>query len=128
MAFPRISTFKTAEQFRATCELSLNLLSTKPSNWARSRPLNQPLKSVCGEIGNRWCILPMEGWDGTTDGRQTELTRRRWKNFGLSGAKLMWVVKLLPFDGRSSHPNQLMINEQTLPDLIVFGTSRVGSS
>ncbi len=61
----------------------------------------------------------MEGWDGTTDGRPTELTRRRWKNFGLSGAKLMWgceAVAVRP-DGRAN-PNQLMINEQTMPDLI----------
>ena len=30
-------------------------------------------------IGNRFAILPMEGWDGTADGRPTDLTRRRWQ-------------------------------------------------
>ncbi len=120
MAFPRISTFKTAEQFRQRLdELQLNLPFDGAIELGSVAPLNQPLKSVCGEIGNRWCILPMEGWDGTTDGRPTELTRRRWKNFGLSGAKLMWgceAVAVRP-DGRAN-PNQLMINEQTMPDLI----------
>ncbi len=120
MAFPRISTFKTAEQFRQRLdELSLNLPFDEAIELGSAAPLNQPLKSVCGEIGNRWCILPMEGWDGTTDGRPTDLTRRRWKNFGLSGAKLMWgceAVAVRP-DGRAN-PNQLMINEQTMPDLI----------
>ena len=27
-------------------------------------------------IGNRFAILPMEGWDSTNDGKPTELTRR----------------------------------------------------
>lgn len=120
MAFPRISTFKTADQFRNRLrELQLNLQFDEAIEPGSQAPLNQPLTSVCGPIGNRWCILPMEGWDGTTDGRPTDLTRRRWKNFGLSGAKLMWgceAVAVRP-DGRAN-PNQLMINEQTLPDLI----------
>ena len=28
---------------------------------------------------NRFAILPMEGWDGTTDGGASDLTRRRWR-------------------------------------------------
>lgn len=31
-------------------------------------------------IGNRWTILPMEGWDGTDDGRPTDLVRRDRKS------------------------------------------------
>ncbi|WP_332913633.1 hypothetical protein [Algoriphagus boritolerans] len=63
------------------------------------------------------CILPMEGWDGTTDGRPTELTKRRWQNFALSGAKLLWgceAVAVRP-EGRAN-PNQLMLNEHTIQD------------
>lgn len=76
--------------------------------------LGAPITWSGGQIGNRFCILPMEGWDGTTDGRPTDLTRRRWKNFGLSGAKLLWggeAVAVRP-DGRAN-PNQLMLNEHT---------------
>jgi 2,4-dienoyl-CoA reductase-like NADH-dependent reductase (Old Yellow Enzyme family) len=60
----------------------------------------------------------MEGWDGTSDGRPTELTERRWRNFGRSGAKLIWggeAVAVL-HDGRAN-PNQLLINEHTRADL-----------
>ena len=32
----------------------------------------------------------MEGWDGTDDGRPTDLVRRRWQRFGTSGAGLVW--------------------------------------
>ena len=55
-----------------------------------SSPLGQSLERDGGRIGNRFCVLPMEGWDGQLDGKPTELTRRRWKNFGLGGAKLIW--------------------------------------
>lgn len=68
-----------------------------------------------GPIGNRFCILPMEGWDGTRDGMPTDLTTRRWENFGVSGAKLIWggeAVAVRP-DGRAN-PNQLMLNESTV--------------
>ena len=120
MAYPRISTFKTATQFQERLhELQLNLPFDEVVQSGPQSILEQQLNSVCGPIGNRWCILPMEGWDGTTDGRPTDLTLRRWKNFGLSGAKLIWggeAVAVRP-DGRAN-PNQLMINAQTLPDLI----------
>lgn len=81
-------------------------------------PLAQPLSVNGLKIGNRFAIHPMEGWDGTTDGRPTELTFRRWRNFGRSGAKLIWggeAVAVL-HDGRAN-PNQLLINEHTRDDL-----------
>ena len=68
--------------------------------------------------GNRFCILPMEGWDGTTDGRPSDLTMRRWRHFGASGAKLIWggeAVAVCP-EGRAN-PNQLVISDHTKSDL-----------
>ncbi|MBK6971204.1 MAG: hypothetical protein IPH29_19380 [Candidatus Microthrix sp.] len=56
-------------------------------------------------MGNRFCALPMEGWDGTTDGAPTDLVARRWRRFGESGAKLIWggeAVAVHP-DGRANH-------------------------
>src|SRR5258707_13059006 len=41
------------------------------------------------QIGNRFAINPMEGWDGTADGAPTENTLRRWRRFRASGAKLV---------------------------------------
>lgn len=82
-------------------------------------PLGQPYKMKNGfNIGNRFCILPMEGWDSTDDGKPTEHTHRRWKNFGASGAKLIWGGEAVAVrqDGRSN-PNQLMINEDTVDSL-----------
>lgn len=62
-------------------------------------------------VGNRFTVLPMEGWDGTVDGLPTELVERRWGRFGESGAKLVWggeAVAVHP-DGRAN-PNQLTIH------------------
>ena len=81
-------------------------------------PLAQPLMLNGIKIGNRFAIHPMEGWDGTRDGRPTDLTFRRWRNFGRSGAKLIWggeAVAVL-HEGRAN-PNQLLINEDTRSDL-----------
>lgn len=65
-------------------------------------------------IGNRFAIHPMEGWDGTADGKPTDLTFRRWRNFGRSGAKLIWGCEAVAVrhDGRAN-PNQLLIDERT---------------
>ena len=77
-------------------------------------PLAQPLHIAGKTIGNRFCIHPMEGWDGTRDGKPSEATIRRWRNFGRSGAKLIWGGEAVAVrhDGRAN-PNQLLINETT---------------
>jgi 2,4-dienoyl-CoA reductase-like NADH-dependent reductase (Old Yellow Enzyme family) len=60
----------------------------------------------------------MEGWDGTRDGKPTELTRRRWHHFGISGAKLIWGGEAVAIrhDGRAN-PNQLMLSEANLSEI-----------
>src|SRR5215469_10388842 len=77
-------------------------------------PLLQPVAFGGGAIGNRIAINPMEGWDGTSDGRPSEHTIRRWRRFGQSGAKLIWGGEAVAVchDGRAN-PNQLVIGEHT---------------
>ncbi|MDH7487322.1 MAG: NADH:flavin oxidoreductase [Anaerolineae bacterium] len=82
-------------------------------------PLAQPYRLPDGTVlGNRFAILPMEGWDGTLDGRPSELTFRRWRRFGASGAKLIWGGEAVAVrhDGRAN-PNQLLLNEANLRHL-----------
>lgn len=65
---------------------------------------------------NRFAILPMEGWDGTTDGRPTDLVRRRWQRIGASGAGLAWCeATAVHADGRAN-PNQLVLTPNTADD------------
>src|SRR5215471_16899663 len=77
-------------------------------------PLLIPIDSGGGRIGNRIAINPMEGWDGTLDGRPSEHTIRRWRRFGQSGAKLIWGGEAVAVnhEGRAN-PNQLVIGEHT---------------
>jgi 2,4-dienoyl-CoA reductase-like NADH-dependent reductase (Old Yellow Enzyme family) len=69
------------------------------------------------DVPNRFAVLPMEGWDGTTDGRPTDLVRRRWGRFASSGCGLVWgeATAVRP-DGRAN-PNQLVIDESTVEEI-----------
>ncbi|MDX2031658.1 MAG: NADH:flavin oxidoreductase [Blastocatellia bacterium] len=117
--YRRIAALKTAEDFEAYLnQLGIELEFDRELRSGSESPLGQPYALDGFTIGNRFCILPMEGWDGTSDGHPSELTIRRWKHFGESGAKLIWggeAVAVRP-DGRAN-PNQLMSNDETLADL-----------
>ncbi len=113
--YKRIASLKTAEDFDAYVkQLGIELEFDRELQSGAGSPLGQPYEVDGAAIGNRFCILPMEGWDGTPDGRPSDLTVRRWKHFGESGAKLIWggeAVAVRP-DGRAN-PNQLMSNDET---------------
>ena len=111
MSFPRVSSLKSAADFQGRLnELGLDLPFDEVVDPAG--PLAQPIQRSRGVIGNRFAILPMEGWDGTLDGKPSDLTRRRWQNFGKSGAKLIWGGEAVAVrhDGRAN-PNQLALTE-----------------
>lgn len=116
----RIATLKNATSLRNyISDLGIQLPFDEEIISGSESPLGQLYKMKTGfSIGNRFCILPMEGWDGTYDGKPTEHTHRRWKNFGDSGAKLIWGGEAVAVrqDGRSN-PNQLLVNENTVDNL-----------
>ncbi|MFN3651797.1 MAG: NADH:flavin oxidoreductase [Armatimonadota bacterium] len=118
-AFRKVPSLRDARAFREhAASLGLELPCDDEILPAPASPLASPLRCGSLTIGNRWCIQPMEGWDGTTDGRPSELTIRRWRRFGESGAKLIWggeAVAVVP-EGRAN-PNQLLIHESTVDDL-----------
>jgi NADPH2 dehydrogenase len=81
-------------------------------------PLGAPIEVDGLKIGNRLAIHPMEGWDCEPDGRPSENTKRRWRRFGLSGAKLLWGGEACAVrsDGRAN-PKQLVMAEHTQSDI-----------
>jgi NADPH2 dehydrogenase len=117
--YTRIASLKTADAFRTHLERVGAALPFDPElSPPEASPLARPFEADGVRVGNRFCVLPMEGWDGTHDGRPSDLTVRRWRHFGQSGAKMIWgceAVAVRP-DGRAN-PNQLMITEATLPAL-----------
>ena len=80
--------------------------------------LSQPLAVAGRTAANRFAVLPMEGWDGTAEGRPTDLVRRRWSRFGASGAGLVWGGEAFAVrpDGRAN-PQQLCLGPWSAEDL-----------
>jgi 2,4-dienoyl-CoA reductase-like NADH-dependent reductase (Old Yellow Enzyme family) len=114
--YRRMATLRSMDELRGHARrlgvsLPLSEVRVDPNG-----PLAQPRSLADGfTLGNRFCIQPMEGWDGTERGLPSELTRRRWIRFGRSGAKLIWggeAVAVRP-DGRAN-PNQLLIDEENV--------------
>ena len=119
MKIRRLASIKTADEFSAYLKkngITLPFSGTVPLGKATS--LAQPYNLDGKTIGNRFAILPMEGWDGTLDGHPTDLLKRRWQNFGRSGAKFIWGGEAVAvrIDGRAN-PHQLLLNEDTLSEI-----------
>ncbi len=113
--YPRVASLGTAAFRDRLASLGVAVPFDDAILPAPSGPLARPLVVGDVTIGNRWAILPMEGWDGTPEGGPSDLTTRRWRRFGASGAKLLWggeAVAVRP-DGRAN-PNQLLMTEGTL--------------
>ncbi len=119
MLIRRIASLKTIQEFKAYLdETGVSLPFDETIQAGADAPLAQPYRFGDKVIGNRFAVLPLEGWDGTHDGLPTELTRRRWEHFGLSGAKMIWggeAAAVRP-DGRGN-PNQLMIIKETAGEI-----------
>ncbi len=81
-------------------------------------PLAAPVEIDGMKIGHRLAIQPMEGWDCERDGKPSENTKRRWRRFGLSGAKLIWGGEAcaVRFDGRAN-PKQLTMTAESQGDI-----------
>ncbi len=66
--------------------------------------------------GNSMAIHPMEGCDGTLDGKPDELTWRRYERFARGGAKLIWFeATAVRADGRAN-TRQLMLDRNTVSE------------
>src|ERR1700730_17720679 len=79
-------------------------------------PLFRPARIGPLRTGNSLCVQPMEGCDGTLDGRPDELTLRRYQRFGAGGAKLIWGEATAVVEEGRATPRQLLLNERTAPD------------
>ncbi|MCK5942664.1 MAG: hypothetical protein KAI24_11880 [Planctomycetes bacterium] len=113
MRFPAPGHFRSAADFAAH-------LATIDPDWRIDErvepngPLAQPITVHGRALGNRFACHPMEGWDGTADGRATELTLRRWRNFGRSGAALVWGGEAFAVqrDGRANERQLYLDNDR----------------
>ncbi len=114
--FPRIASLRDVDGLRARLvALGLELPCDDGVLAPADSPLARPLMLDGARLlPNRFVIQPMEGWDGTREGRPTELTCRRWRRFGSSGAAWIWGGEAIAVsaDGRAN-PHQLLLNDTT---------------
>jgi 2,4-dienoyl-CoA reductase-like NADH-dependent reductase (Old Yellow Enzyme family) len=120
--FPRVASLRSPAELRARlAELALELPCDEQVETGADSPLGRPLALGVGPGGtlraaNRFVVQPMEGWDGTRDGLPSELTERRWRRFGASGAGWVWGGEAVAVrsDGRAN-PHQLVLDERSAP-------------
>lgn len=74
--------------------------------------LRSPVDVSGDRLKNALVIHPMEGCDGTLDGKPDVLTYRRYERFGYSGAALIWfeATAVVP-EGRANTRQLLMCEE-----------------
>lgn len=119
VSYRKVAQLRTADEFRAYLrEIGADIPFDETMQHGGDAPLAQPYTVYGRTLGNRFAVLPMEGWDGAPDGSPTEFVRRRWTRFGESGAKLIWGGEAVAVrhDGRAN-PNQLVINRQTVGEI-----------
>ncbi len=116
MAYKRVAQLRNYAQFVDYCvSVGADLPVDEHALGGAQSPLAAPYQYRGRRLANRFAILPMEGWDGTVAGGPSDLTRRRWRRFGESGAKLIWGGEAVAVrhDGRAN-ARQLVINDSTV--------------
>jgi len=117
--FPQVKSLRSVDALRARLT-ELGVADAIPVADAAEPGgvLAQPVTFTDGAAGahtapNRFAVLPMEGWDGSTAGAPTDLVRRRWDRFAASGCGLVWgEATAVRHDGRAN-PRQLVLDETT---------------
>ena len=117
--YGKISSLKTAADFAAYVEKSgIELKAVEQTRTGTESPFGQSIEYKGRTIGNRWCILPMEGWDCLPDGSPSELTERRWLRFARSGAKLLYGCEAAAvMKSGKSNTRQMMISEESVANI-----------
>jgi 2,4-dienoyl-CoA reductase-like NADH-dependent reductase (Old Yellow Enzyme family) len=121
--YPRVASFRTVAELvahlkRLGWELPFDEAIVSAPDSPLAAPLQLPWLTGWHQVGSRFAVQPMEGWDAQPDGTPSDLTCRRWIRFARSGAKLIWgceAVAVLP-EARAN-PRQLLLNQQTAPAL-----------
>ncbi len=110
----RYFVYRTLEELRAEAErlgVDLPLLDDREEvrRWL-GRRVEIRSRGRSWRVGNSIAIHPMEGCDGNPDGTPGELTFRRYRRFGESGAKLIWFEACAVVEEGRANPRQLWMH------------------
>lgn len=67
-------------------------------------------------LPNALAIHPVEGCDGSSDGKPEQLTYRRYRRFAAGGAGLIWLEATAVVPEGRANPRQLWLREENLSD------------
>jgi len=79
--------------------------------------LGEPLALGGAIVPNRIVVQPMEGCDGTSDGKPGELTFRRYGRFAEGGAGMIWFEAAAVVPGGRGNPRQLLFTKDNIGDM-----------
>lgn len=79
--------------------------------------LARPVRTPAFTTGNSMAIHPMEGCDGTSDGKPGELTWRRYERFARGGAKLIWFEATAVCEEGRANTRQIWLHPGSVDDL-----------
>src|SRR5579862_2892902 len=110
-------TYKTLDELRRAAEQigAQHVRFTESADEIR-QVLARPVRVGRYTAGNSIAIQPMEGCDGTRDGRPGELTWRRYERFARGGAKLIWFEATAVRDDGRANTRQLWITRENVGD------------
>lgn len=110
-------TYRSLTELQQNCsELGLRHIRFEPDSLAVQAALARPVALANFRIGNSLCIHPMEGCDGTLDGRPDQLTWRRYQRFARGGAKLVWFEATAVCPEGRANTRQLWIHDGNVGD------------
>ncbi len=110
-------TYKTLSELRRAAEdLGASHVRFEEDPERLKELLARPVKVAGFMVGNSMAIHPMEGCDGTLDGRPGELTGRRYQRFATGGAKLIWFEATAVREDGRANTRQLWITPNNVSD------------
>ncbi len=119
--FKKPASFRSSSEFRDYLRsLKINFDLADEARSGSDSEFAKPFEYVSGItgrkkiIGNRWAILPMEGWDCLPSGAPSDLAIRRWHRFAVSGAKVLFGCEAVAVmrEGKAN-TRQMCINSES---------------
>ena len=109
-------TYKSLAEIAAAAEATTQHVRFQSDKAAVQSALLRKAHAGSRTLGNSMAIHPMEGCDGTLDGRPDELTWRRYSRFAKGGAKLIWFEATAVREDGRANTRQLWITKENRDD------------
>ncbi len=80
-------------------------------------PLLRPVRIGNKIAPNAMAVQPCEGFDGTPDGRPSDLVRRRYDRYARGGSGILWYESIAIAEDGRCNPLQMVLSPDTVGDV-----------